>query len=251
MPPLTGARLTPVTREEAAALAVGLLKLVEQHPWLGDEPLIRGYTRLLLAVPEPVPKPEPDKQEMLVEELDRALQEVGKLTGKMVSQRVEIDKLKQQLAEAQATPKRDDTEVQALQAAVQQAAKDMEQLRKETKDATALSQHWEEELDSQRNKIQQLTQVTTETRGSVRELSSLNGKLTTRNTLLEGFIGMLRNLEWSGTHPEYTYRGSNKKVACCPVCRGINPKEAPGHRDAGHNRGCFLVNVLKQAPPAP
>lgn len=251
--PLTGAgpveRLTPVTRGEAAALAAGLLKLVERHSWLAKEPLIEGYTRLLLTVPdEPL---NPGLEAMLQNDLRAAHDETGRLTERVEYLRAEVAELQRQLADERASIKPNPaierelkdalakvvstgTETVELQHKLDQAT---EEIGRKTREVTRLNDTLRAQGDARKELMQSHARIVSD-----------RDELKAREAKLTSFIRMVKNLEWGGTHPSYTYGNARKKVPCCPWCQGLNPAVVT-HREAGHKRGCFLVGILQQIPP--
>jgi len=250
MQPLTGDRpLTPVTREEAAVLAAGLLKLVDHHPWLGKEPLIEGYTRLLLTVPdEPL---SPDREEMLQDDLRASRDETGRLTERVEYLRSEVTELQRQLAEAQKTTKPDpslDLELRKARAAFAEAGQQLVELQRQVDQANAEVERRTQEVTRLNDKIRVLGRDAQAEAKAAATILSERDVLKTRITTLLAFARMVKHLEWSALHPTYTYSNTRKKVQCCPLCQGLNPTEAVGHRDAGHRKTCFLVRILQQLP---
>jgi hypothetical protein len=255
---LTGDRqaepLTPVTREEAAALSRGLLTLIDRHPWLGEHPLMLAYSRLLLAVPTDTNQVQSLRdrneetwgaaveQQHRNDELEKELQGVkiqleteaarflARETDLGLAQR-QVQDYNRELAEAKAEL----TNVKAELGRVKAEAPDFKvQKSKLDRKVGELTELLRQQETRATNQAQTLSDLTVEKEKSARLQAKFNLCSTT-----------FQELEWSAAHPTYTFSNSRKRVPCCPVCQGLSPNEVASHREAGHRKDCAFLKLRK------
>jgi hypothetical protein len=251
---LMGDRLTPVTREEAAELSRGLLTLVERHPWLGRDPLMVAFSRLLLAVPDTRVDLTPELERLKIElwqarQLNSSLEEdlgSAQIEAEAAQDRAEQTEQRAQelISQAGATAEHYRKEQVAT---AETAAKLQAELKKLTEELAALQKTQGQKDNRQVEQLREsLNQTRAELAAASQSFAAIQTKLNLAQNQFQKLSDEVKELEWRGYHPTYTYTSTRKKVPCCPFCQGLDPSEAgAGHRDAGHKRDCAYLRLKK------
>jgi DNA repair exonuclease SbcCD ATPase subunit len=248
--------LMPVTREEAVALSLGLLSLIERHPWLGAHPLLLTYARLLLAI-------QAAPSENQISSLTSRLEQERAVAEQMTVQQRQLETLQEEVGTLQfrleAAQQERHPNREAELHKVQTQVREYEQELSETKVELTNTKARETETRAQKAKLdrkveelfEQLRQHElkglknqTDLQQTLKELTEEKEKTAKLQTKINLFTTMFHGIEFGATHPTYTF-SNRKRVPCCPVCQGLNPAEVASHREAGHKKDCPFLKLRK------
>jgi TolA-binding protein len=245
-----GDQIHPVTREEAASLSSGLLTMIEKNPGLGEQPLMVLLTRLLLGVtgqrtlaviPQIASQEMPDKQPLteLTEANEKLRSKVKELEDRVEDLQGELDD-----ANMAIMSKPDEQEMLRLTAEAERLGgklRDAEGLVRTCEDQIArLGRDLKAASDRETLLKTQLKGAETKQEALWRDFEAATAKANTQDALVK----KIKEIEWSSKHPSFTWSRTGAKIACCPVCQGLEPNASP-HRETGHRNGCALQKVIK------